>query len=388
MIVYYYRYGDPLAYQDRSDAVLESISKDWSNIKFIFLPVDAFKNYLSGMGFSIWDLLYYSEPNYMISRIGSFVGIFTFNRYLIISFVFTNIGYFGFVKIYSACKKLVPGYNKILMIGCLYVPSCVYWSSALAKEPVCIIALGILFSSSIKLFFKREFSITSIFKLIFFGFVLYTVKDYIFICFLFAVIFWVVYDRIKAVVAKSVYLKLTLSVFLICMISILGFIFSNSLISIIKNNLGDIISSSVENYQNIASREGGSLIKIQNIDASSIAGILKFIPQGLVNVFFRPFPWEISNVLMIFTVLENLFFIYLFMRVAVKSRFFTRHLFINKNLQIFAILFSLSMAFILGISTFNFGTMVRYKIPFLPFWASFLLIINKKLSDRKNVAKV
>ncbi|MEO6455684.1 MAG: hypothetical protein ABIN97_16505, partial [Ginsengibacter sp.] len=125
-----------------------------------------------------------------------------------------------------------------------------------------------------------------------------------------------------------------------------------------------------------------------DIDVSSIGGILKFIPQGLVNVFFRPYPWEITNVLMIFTVLENLVFIFLFIKALVKTRLFTKKLFVNKNYQAFAILFSITLAFIVGISTFNFGTLVRYKIPFLPFWASFLLIISKKSTDNKGVVNL
>ena len=33
MIVYYYGYGDPIGYKDRSDALLDSVLKNWENIK-------------------------------------------------------------------------------------------------------------------------------------------------------------------------------------------------------------------------------------------------------------------------------------------------------------------------------------------------------------------
>jgi hypothetical protein len=163
------------------------------------------------------------------------------------------------------------------------------------------------------------------------------------------------------------------------------YIFADSFTKVISENIGDIIYTNKGMYESMASvtQGGGSLIEIKDIDISSVGGVLKFIPQGIVNVFFRPFPWEISNVLMIFTVLENLFFMFLVIKTIFKSRFFTNKLYINKNYQVFCILFSISLAFAIGISTFNFGSMVRYKIPFLPFWASFLLIINKKLTNKR-----
>ena len=51
---------------------------------------------------------------------------------------------------------------------------------------------------------------------------------------------------------------------------------------------------------------------------------------------------------------------------------------------LFALIFSISFAFAVGVSTFNFGTLVRYKIPLLPFFAvALILILNHAKSERK-----
>ena len=42
---------------------------------------------------------------------------------------------------------------------------------------------------------------------------------------------------------------------------------------------------------------------------------------------------------------------------------------------LFFITFSLIFAFAVGISTYNFGALSRYKIPCLPFFGAFLLIV-------------
>lgn len=392
MIVYYYQYGDPVAYKDRSDEVLVSISKNWENIKYIFAPVQSFRNYISSQGYSSYnyltfDFAYYTEPTFMTSRICAVVAFFTFNRFLLISFVFTNFGYYGFVLIYTTLKKFIKGYNKELATACLFIPSCIFWSSALAKEPVCIISLGVIFSYAIKLFFERKIRLVTILKFVFFSYILLVVKNYIFFAFVFAFAMWVLYNRSKWLLAKSMLLRMYfLMLFLITTIGI-GYFFWNPIIKFMVGYIGEIVSMNIGAYKSMASVKegGGSFIQVKNIDFTSFGEIAKFTAQSLVTVFLRPFPWEINNVLMIFTVLENLFFIFLLAKVFIKTRLFTKQLFINKNYQVFAILFTLTMGFIIGISTFNFGSMVRYKMPFLPFWASFLLILNKKLAHNKKV---
>lgn len=391
MIVYYYRYGDPLGYKDRSDALMFAILKDPENIKYLFLSAESFAGYLFSLGYSnlpyYSDLGYYNDPVFTVSKVGCIAAFLSFNRFLIISFVFTNIAYYGFILIYTTSKKIVQGYNKQLAIACLFIPSCVYWSSGFAKEPLCIIALGFIFSSMIKLFSQKEIRITTIFTLIFFSYLLLTVKDYIFYSFLVAFIFWKLYNAIASIMSKGLLIKIWTVLFFL-MIAGGSIAVSGVIMDIISNNLGSIITSNIDMYELMASSNRGSLIEVKDIDVTSLQGILRFIPQALVNVFFRPFPWEIANVLMVFTVLENLFFIYLLFKVFLQSRLFTKHLFINKNYQVFTLLFTITMAFVVGISTFNMGSMVRYKMPYLPFFASFLLIINKKLADGKRAVRL
>jgi hypothetical protein len=388
MIVYYYKYGDPLGYKDRSDALFDSILKNWENIKYLFLPSESFKDYLISTGYSLPDnsyLGYYAESTFMTSRVSCVVAFFTFNRFLLISFVFTNLAYYGFVVIYTTSKKIIKGYNKQLAIGCLFIPSCIFWSSGLAKEPICIICLGVLFSYTVKWFFEKKINFQQILLFTFLSYILFTVKSYIFLCFAFAVFIWIFYDRFKKLMLKNAVIMSGAILILLTTTAAAAYFFSNNISVIISENIGNIISSNISMYESMATlrQGGGSLIDVNDIDVSSVGGVLKFIPQGFINVFFRPFPWEISNVLMVFTVLENLFFIFLLIKVLIKSRIFTRKLFINKNYQVFAIVFSITFALMVGISTFNFGSMVRYKMPYLPFWASFLLVVNKKLSNNK-----
>ena len=42
---------------------------------------------------------------------------------------------------------------------------------------------------------------------------------------------------------------------------------------------------------------------------------------------------------------------------------------------LFSLIFSIAFAFAVGVSTYNFGTLVRYKIPLLPFFVVALILI-------------
>ena len=50
---------------------------------------------------------------------------------------------------------------------------------------------------------------------------------------------------------------------------------------------------------------------------------------------------------------------------------------------VFALVFSLGFAFAVGISTWNFGTLVRYKLPLMPIFGSMLVILYYKTQNTK-----
>ena len=57
-------------------------------------------------------------------------------------------------------------------------------------------------------------------------------------------------------------------------------------------------------------------------------------------------------------------------------KFFFRH-----HLLTFSLVFSLFFAFSVGLTTSNFGSLVRYKIPAEPFYIASMIIINSFLKE-------
>jgi hypothetical protein len=59
----------------------------------------------------------------------------------------------------------------------------------------------------------------------------------------------------------------------------------------------------------------------------------------------------------------------------------------NQPLLVFSLVFSIFFAFAVGLSTSNFGALVRYKIPAMPFYASAILILYQLNKEESTKAK-
>ena len=84
------------------------------------------------------------------------------------------------------------------------------------------------------------------------------------------------------------------------------------------------------------------------------------------------------------TIQERQLTIYILIKVGVIRTF---SIIGSTPIVLFCFIFALTFAFAVGISSYNFGTLVRYKIPLMPFYVAGLYImegfIEKKVKRRK-----
>ena len=124
----------------------------------------------------------------------------------------------------------------------------------------------------------------------------------------------------------------------------------------------------------------------------SNSSIIKNIPAAINVTLFRPYPWETRNPVMLLSALESfallIFTIRIFYRTGIGRTFKA----IGSNATVFfCIFFSLFFGFCIGFTAYNFGALVRYKIPCIPFFVAGLFILNhitevenaKRISEKK-----
>jgi hypothetical protein len=106
----------------------------------------------------------------------------------------------------------------------------------------------------------------------------------------------------------------------------------------------------------------------------SFGSMLRLAPQAINVSLFRPYLWEVSNPLMALSALASLVFFILSLVLIFKYRLRVLRSFRNPDVS-FSFVFSIIFAFAVGVSSFNFGTLVRYKIPLMPFYAMTMILI-------------
>jgi hypothetical protein len=133
-----------------------------------------------------------------------------------------------------------------------------------------------------------------------------------------------------------------------------------------------------------SSGEDGSAYDLGEFEPT-IGGMLTKFPQAVAVTLFRPFLWETKKIIVLLSALEALIFLFFTLKAITKnkSKIFSR--IIGDHNLTFFLVFSLIFAFAVGISTYNFGSLSRYKIPCLPFYAALLVILIYQ--DNQNLIK-
>ena len=121
---------------------------------------------------------------------------------------------------------------------------------------------------------------------------------------------------------------------------------------------------------------GGSSFDIGDYDGTA-GGILPLFFPALNAGLFRPFLWEGKSVVLLMAALENTFLlgftIYILFKTRVKGTF---KIIAQNPLLLFCVIFAVLFAFMIGLTTSNFGALVRFKIPIIPFFLSTLFIVD------------
>jgi hypothetical protein len=107
--------------------------------------------------------------------------------------------------------------------------------------------------------------------------------------------------------------------------------------------------------------------------------MLSKFPQAVVVTLYRPFLWEARKVIIALSALEAIIFLFFTLKLIFKKKGGIFKMLGKDANMMFFLIFSLIFAFAVGITSYNFGSLSRYKIPCLPFFAAFLMVgLNKE----------
>uniref|UniRef100_UPI0032F09D18 hypothetical protein n=1 Tax=Ekhidna sp. TaxID=2608089 RepID=UPI0032F09D18 len=375
---FYYGGGDTFNYWEHGSRwIYQAFNEDISlGVKLLMEPGGVWDPETFQYTSNIW---YYRDPaSYAIVKATAFFDLLTFHTYSATSLFFAVFSFSGLWALYSALQYKYPENSGRLAIAVLFVPSVIFWGSGILKDTVTLGALGWMTWGLLRWidFGKRGIVEAGIFA--FSLWVIFRIKVYILICFLPMIAVWLFFKNVKRI--RNLALRLLL-------IPALLLVFIASAYFTLDQVTKD---SSKYQLDNLAERaritaydirygwgarsdgDGGYDIGLPDGSWQSLIGLA---PRAINVSLFRPYIWEVRNPLMILSALESLAILFLSIGLIVKGNIRAK---LRDPFLVFCIAFSVLFAFAVGVSTFNFGTLMRYKVPLIPFFLIFLTIQGER----------
>lgn len=373
---YYYGYGDTYGYYTGAKEIWDAF---FINPKFSIQILGKSPDNYSPFLQSITPYMSYtgfSHSTYLMSKIPGIISFFSFGSYFPIALFFCLFSFWGTWLIYLVLVDLYPHLYKVLAISTLFVPSVVIWTNGILKEPLCMLGLGICFYSFYHLL-KGSGRKKYLLYFVSGAVILLMIKNYIFFAFAGSALLWYY---------KSFFSSKRSGPSKFFARFILAIVFVSAGIYLIVNS-GEIIDGvladtfkKTEFLQNAMTKlnedSGGSGYVIPTATDFSFFGIVQSFFSSLNVALFRPYIWECTSVFMLMNFFESFVTFLLVLLVFFKVGIIQSVKRINHSpVLLFCFVFSIVMATMSGFISFNFGTLIRYKTPFLPFFFSLLLIL-------------
>ena len=381
--LFYYGGGDTLAYFKGAKAVGNLLLQDFSKGFAVLFDTNSYENSYTSFNYETGYPYrhYFADKNtFLICRLSAPLYILGSKSFLITSFLTAVFSYVGIWKFYRLLNLIYPENSKIFAYLLLFMPSLVFWGGGVMKDSymlgaVCWFSYNFysVFVARKKMFWNGVFLFLNTLMML-------NCKPYIIISLIPGVLFWLNNFYIKSI--KNQLIRLLIFPLLIVAGAFVGVgIFSGFSSSMGRyGNIDSIILKAQITQDDLLNERhyGGNNYKLELIDGS-ISGLLSSAPLATFTALFRPLPWEIGSPTMVISATENtiliLFVLYSLTRIG-PLKFFK--IAFNDPFLTYCLVFSLIFAFGVGIAGTNFGALVRYKIPLMPFFFSFIYIARKK----------
>lgn len=383
---FYYGSGDTFMYHTDGSRHIWNAFMDSPEVGFKLLFAD-WSNQVGVYKYSSQIYFFRDPQSYAIIRLAAIFDLITFSSYSSTAILFALFSFVGMWLFFLTFYEQCPTNHRGLAIASFFIPSVFFWGSGLLKDTITLGCLGAATFFTYRIFIRRQFNLLFILLLLIALHGLYVIKIYILLTFLPATILWLFifyYNQIR-----SLFLKIILFPIVISSSVLLGYFamekagednpkYSLSMIS----KTAQVTAYDIRYW---SGREAGSGYALGELDGTW-QSMVKLAPSAISVSLFRPFLWEVKNPLMLLSAIESfiltVFTIYVIVRL--RSRLLKT---ILHPAIFYCLVFSITFAFAVGVSTFNFGTLSRYKIPLVPFYSIALVLMLDHLNRERKTGE-
>lgn len=384
-LVYFYHYdgGDTVNYFNTASAFVDLFFANKSDFVHCYFGTPFYSELFLAKG--DYEFIYWMNDPYafFVSKCFFPIVLLGGKSYMASSVLVASICYITVWKLYLVFVREFQKIYKELAFCILFVPSVTFWGSGLMKDSLSFSAACLYVYGFYWLIINKRYTTLNIFSILFSSFLLLYIKPYIFFALLPGSVVW--YIALKVVNIKNGLIKILLAPAIITVGALITFsIISNLGDSFGKYSIDKVFDTAKGAQQDLKqSYYMGNTFDIGDYEPT-LAGLLSVSHKAIFAALFRPTFLDVRNVIMLFSALENGFLlgfcIYLLIKLRV-IRFFT--LIRSHPLPLFSMIFALFFALSVGVSISNFGTLVRLKIPCIPFFIASLVIVNHLMVTKR-----
>lgn len=308
---------------------------------------------------------------------------YTINICLAVFTYLLNWKFFRYIRTKINCS------DKFTFICIMMIPSVGFWSSALMKDSFTFTFNLVFIMCFAKIFFDRKIRISTILGLLLSAYIVMELKVYILYAAIAGCMVWFGSGYIKRV--KSTLFKFIIAPLLILIVAFGGMYalrFVGESVGGTFSNVDSMLNQASVTQQDLKQEYyQGHSFDIGDFDGS-IGSLISMGPKAIIAGLYRPFIFESGSTVMLLSGLENtallLLSIFVFFKAGIK---YSLKQILGNPFVSMCFLFSVVLALGIGISTSNFGALVRFKIPLIPFFAlGWLEILSTKRKENEAIA--
>ncbi|HYG51520.1 MAG TPA: hypothetical protein VD905_11490, partial [Flavobacteriales bacterium] len=385
---FYYSGGDTINYFTTSEAISNMLFKD--PIVFIDIMMgdnswEAYSNFDPDTGFPLYWL---DKHAFFVSRLITPIILLSCKTFVPAALLLAWFCYSGLWRLFLLFNYHFPQIQRQLAIAILFIPSVVFWGSGLLKDTITLSAVGWYTYHFYLFFIQKRYKVSGAICIFISAFLLIAIKPYILFALLPGSLIWLSNERIARirnrfmrVVAAPMLITFGIGASFLALSQMGDFLGHYAIDNVLERAVVVNLDQKQEYY-------GGNSFDIGEFDAT-IGSMLGKAHLAIAYALFGPFLWEVRNPVMLLSAIENTYIMLLTVFLLFRLKFFGFFTLIGKNpLLLFSVLFSLFFAFSVGIATSNFGSLVRLKIPCIPFYVSSLFVLKHFYDERRNRIKM
>lgn len=323
-----------------------------------------------------WAVCRFSYPFMMLS----------FNHLIPATILINAFSFIGLWQFFRMLSDKFPNQRNQMAFAALFIPSCLFWGSGMIKDTYTLSATLWIFAIVYKLLQRKRGFILQLLLLVINVYVIIIIKPYIFVALMPALAIWFLFSYLKNIGNKL--LRYTVTPILTLSLAVGGIFMYFSL----GSNLGqygdiqDALEKAEVTQKDLTQGKyyGGNYYDVGEFDASISSTLSKF-PIAIMYGAFGPFLWQANSPVILISAIESTALLIMFFLIIVQFR--KKKVWgkvTSDGFLLSALVVSLVFLFFVGLSSGNYGALVRYRIPALPLIWTLLLISLSKISKKQN----